>query len=129
MAGPRDEARAAFQWAERRPAAAVLIEMAREHHLAPRRLVNLGDLAFGSPLAPGVQERCPRGIKAAEHVARGGATDGVDGLHQRFFLCQHAEFIGRRGQGDGDGEGAVRIGLDFGFHASVVQVRSTKVQI
>ena len=127
--GAADDARAAFQRAERRPAPALLVEMALENHLAPRCLITLGDPTLGSPLAARVQEGRSLGVEPTEQMPRTGAAKRVDCLHEPFFLRAHAPAIRCRRQRAGDGQRAVLILLNFRFHASVGQVPMTKVQI
>lgn len=124
-----DDARPSLQRAECGPTAAVLIEMASEKHLTPRRLVNLGDLPLGCPLAPGMEECLSLGIEACQQTRRADPSHCVESFHEALLLGEHAELIGGCRQRDADSQSSIVIGLDFGFHALVLEESDTKVQI
>lgn len=110
-----DDVRAPLQRAEGDAAGAALIQVALEHHFAPRRLVNLGDLAFGGPVAPILNQGLPVGIEGLEQMSGARTAHGVERLHQALLLREHAQLGAGSRQGDGEGDGAVGVGADFRF--------------
>ena len=76
-----------------------------------------------------MEKRLALGIETRQQMRRAHPPHGVDGFHETLLLGQHAHLVRGRRQRDADGESSVVMGLDFGFHAFVLNDGSTKVQV